>query len=492
MVVGGDTMYDVLIIGCGVTGAAMAYTLSKYDLSVCICERSNDVCNGVSKANSAILHAGFDCPPGSLEARMNLEGIRMAREICQKLDVKYRDIPTFVIAFDDREIAYVEELYERGVANGVPGIRIIDGEEALRLEPALNPNVVKALYAPGSGIIDPWEYTVAMAETAVKNGVECRLSSEVTAICKEGDIFVVTTESGVFRARYVINAGGAFSADVYALVGGHDLVQTNFCGQYYVMDKAEGSKVNSVIFPCPDEHGFKGILVAPTVHGNLIVGPDAYEVENGDCVATKEPYLTQVREGGLRSVPGLDFRQVIHEYAGVRPNTQIPDFVIGESPICPHFVNLAGIKSPGLSSAPSIAKEGLRILESIGLELHPKEQYDDHRRHLRFNQLSEEEKAAVVRENPLYGRVICRCETVTEGEIVEAIHRPIVPRTIDAIKRRCGAGLGRCQGGFCGPRVHEILARELGVSPMDILMDEEGTWMLSGPIKEETYHGQGR
>lgn len=482
-------MYDVLIIGCGVVGAAMAYTLSKYDVKVCVCERSNDVANGVTKANSAILHAGFDCPPGSVEARLNLSGIAMARDICKKLDVEYRDIPTFVIAFDDREIAYVEELYERGVANGIPGIRIIDREEALRLEPGLNPDLVKALYAPGSGIIDPWEYAIAMAETAVRNGVEVKLSSKVTGIEKRDDHFVVTTASGVHKARYVINAGGAFSAQVYELVGGHDLTQTNFAGQYHVLDKSQGGVIDSVVFPCPDEHGFKGILVAPTVHGNLIVGPDAYEVEDGDCVATREPLLSELKNGGLRSVPGIDFRQIIHQYAGVRPNTQVPDFVIGESDVCKHFVNLAGIKSPGLSAAPAIALDGLEILRSIGLELREKPHYVDERKHLRFNKLSDEEKIQAIRENPLYGRIICRCETVTEGEIVEAIHRPIVPRTVDAIKRRCGAGMGRCQGGFCGPRVHEILARELGVSPKDILMDEEGTWILSGSIKEVAFDG---
>ena len=482
-------MYDVLIVGCGVIGAAMAYTLSRYDVSVCVCERYNDVANGVTKANSAILHAGFDCPPSSMEAKLNIPGIAMAREICRKLDVKYRDIPTFVIAFDDREIAYVEELYQRGVANGVPGIRIIDGSEALALEPALNPKSVKALYAPGSGIVDPWEYAVAMAETAVLNGAELKLSSPVTAIEPKDGYFVVTTPGGKYEARYVINAGGGFSAQVYALVGGTGLTQTNFAGQYQVLDKQQGSLINSIVFPCPDEHGFKGILVAPTVHGNLIVGPDAYVVPDGDCVATREPELTQVREGGLRSVPRIDFRQIIHQYAGVRPNTQVPDFVIGESPICPHFINLAGIKSPGLSAAPAIAEEGLKALQGAGLALEKKTRFVDERHHLRINQLSAEEKAEAVRRNPLYGRVICRCETVTEGEIVDAIRRPIVPRTIDAIKRRCGAGLGRCQGGFCGPRVHEILARELGVSPKDILMDEDGTWLLSGAVKEEAYDG---
>ncbi|MBT9777280.1 FAD-dependent oxidoreductase [Clostridium sp. MCC353] len=477
-------MYDVLIIGCGVIGAAMAYELSKYQLSVCVCERSNDVANAVTKANSAILHAGFDCPVGSLEARLNVEGIELAKEICEKLDVERRDVPSFVIAFDEREMKELEILYERGVANEVPGVRIISREEALSIEPALNPDIKAALYAPGSAIINPWEYAIAMAETAVRNGVEVKLCSEVTAIEKAGGIFRVTTASGTYEAKYVMNAGGGFSAQVYELVGGHDLKQTNFCGQYYVLDKSQGGIMNSVVFPCPDEYGFKGVLVAPTVHGNLIVGPDSYVVEDGDCVATVSPMLEELKNHGHRSIPSINFREAIHEYAGVRPNTQIPDFVIGESEICPHFINLAGIKSPGLSSAPAIAGEGRRILEHCGLDMVKKEEYIDTRKRVKFRELTDEQRAEIIRENPLYGRVICRCETVTEGEIVEAIHRPIVPRTIDAIKRRCNAGMGRCQGGFCGPRVHEILARELGVSPAEILMDEEGTYIITSPVKE--------
>lgn len=477
-------MYDVLIVGCGVIGAATAYELSRYQLSVCVCERSNDVANGVTKANSAILHAGFDCPVGSLEARLNVAGIELAKQICEKLDVERRDIPTFVIAFDEREMGELRMLYDRGVANGVPGVRIIDPAEALRLEPALNPDLIAALYAPSSGIINPWEYAIAMAETAVRNGVEVKLESEVTAINTVDDHFVVTTASGEYESRYVVNAGGAFSAGVYALVGGHDLQQTNFCGQYYVLDKSQGSLINSVVFPCPDEHGFKGVLVAPTVHGNLIVGPDSYVVPDGDCVATVSPLLEELKEHGHRSVPGIDFREVIHEYAGVRPNTQVPDFVIGESSVCPHFINLAGIKSPGLSAAPAIAKEGAKILRGCGLFMKEKKDFIDRRERVKFRQMTDDQRQKLISENPSYGRVICRCETITEGEIVEAIHRPIVPRSIDAIKRRCLAGLGRCQGGFCGPRVHEILARELGVSPLDILLDEQESFLLTSPIKE--------
>lgn len=480
-------MYDVLIVGCGVVGAATAYQLSKYNLSVCVCERYNDVANGCTKANTAILHAGFDCPIGSTEARLNLRGIKLAKEICEMLDVERKEMPTFIVAFDnEHDLNYIQELYKRGVANGVEGVRIVDRDEALKLEPGLNPDIKAVLYAPGSAIINPWEYCIAMAETAVRNGVEVKLENEVTAIAKKEDYFVVTTTKGVYEAKYVINAGGGWSAQVYELVGGHDLHQTNLAGQYYVLDKNQGNKVHSIIFPCPDEHGFKGICVTPTVHGNLLVGPDCYEVPDGDHVGTDPLTLENLKTEGHKSVPDIDFREIIHEYAGVRPNTQIPDFVIGESPICQHFINLAGIKSPGLSSAPAIAEEAEKILQECGLLMEKKEQFIDSRKRIIFRYLDEAAKEKIIKENPLYGRIICRCETVTEGEIVEAIHRPIVPRTVDAIKRRCNAGMGRCQGGFCGPRVHEILARELGTNEKEILMDEQGTYIITSTIKEES------
>ena len=478
-------IYDVLIIGCGITGAAAAYELSRYDLKLGVLEQYNDVANGVTKANSAILHAGFDPIPGSTEAQLNLEGIRLAKELCEKLDVERRELPSFVIALEERDMAEIEMLYDRGVKNGVPGIRILTRDEALKIEPAMNPNILAALYAPGSAIVNPWEYAIALAETAVRNGAHMHLSTKVTAVQKEGDIFQLTTNRGEYTARYVINAGGCDSDKVHALIGGSGFTSTHFRGGYYVLDKSQGTLVNSVIFPCPDEYGFKGVLVAPTIHGNLIVGPDAEKAQDGADVRNTAKSLQDVKAWGLRSVPGINFREVIHEYAGVRPNTQFKDFIIGESPACKHFINLAGIKSPGLSAAPAIAKKGVEVLRECGLELHKKESFIDTRKRIKFRALSQAEKELVIRENPLYGRVICRCETVTEGEIVEAIHRPITPTTIDAIKRRCGAGMGRCQGGFCGPRVHEILARELHKSMDEILLDEEGTYLLTGPTKEE-------
>ena len=476
--------YDVLIIGCGISGAAAAYMLARYDLKTGIIERSNDVANGTTKANSAILHAGYDPAPGSLMARLNRRGISMARDICRRLDIEYRPMPSLVIAFNERDMNEVHRLYERGIANGV-SVRILSREEALAVEPSLNPDVVGALFSDESAIVNPWEYATAMAETAVLNGTELMLEQLVTGIEKNEDgTLTGITDKGSFRTRFIVNAAGCFAGDICRMVGDDRITQTNYAGQYYVLDKSEGARVGSVIFRCPDENGFKGILVTPTVHGNLLVGPDASPVSDGDNTATDSATLAMLKKRGLESVPGINFREVIHEYAGVRPTTQYKDFIIDVSPACPQLINLAGICSPGLSAAPAIGEEAVRLLAEQGLELKERADFKDTRPPvIRFAELSEEEKQRVAAENPAYGRIVCRCETVTEGEIVEAIHRPIVPRSVDAIKRRCRAGMGRCQGGFCSPRVHAILARELGVPMTEITLDSQGSFILTGCTK---------
>ena len=474
--------YNVLIIGCGVTGAAAAYSLSKYDISVGVVEGSNDIGCGATKANSAILHAGYDPEPGTLCARLNIEGIKLAKEICEKLSVLRREIPSLVLAFTEKDMALIKTLYEQGIENGVEGIRILNKAQTLEVEPNVNPDVLGALYAP-SAIVDPWEYTSAMAETAVRNGVEVNLSCKVTGIDEKDGGYVIHTSGGVFSADYVVNAAGSFAHEVAAMVGDYSFKPLHRCGQYYVLDKSEGQRINTVIFRCPDENG-KGVLVSPTVHGNLIVGPDAFIVEDGKTVATVAETLHKLKPSGMRSVPSLDFSKTIHEYAGVRPIAVDSDFIIRPSEKSARFIHLAGIKSPGLSSAPAIALEGIKILCEAGLELVEKESYIDERKVVRFNRMTPEEKAEVIKENPLYGRVICRCETITEGEIVDAIRRPITPCSLDGIKRRTGAGIGRCQGGFCSTRIHEILARELGVSPLDITLGADGSYILVGETKE--------
>ncbi|MEG1874314.1 MAG: NAD(P)/FAD-dependent oxidoreductase, partial [Angelakisella sp.] len=475
-------MYDVAIIGCGIIGASAAYELSRYHLKVAVLEASNDVANGTTKANSAILHAGYDPEPGTLMAKLNVEGVRLAKELCEKLDVERRQIGSLVLAFSPQEMETVQELYARGNANGVPDLQVLTHQQVLAMEPNLSDEVCGALYAPSAAIVSPWEFAIALAETAVKNGVELHLSTKVEQIEKQNGVFTIGTNNGKFNAKYIVNAAGVFADKIHEMVGGTGFHTVYNVGEYYLMDKAQGALVTKVVFQCPSAVG-KGVLVSPTVHGNLIVGPNSVNCEHGDDVGNTAEGLAYVRRFAVRSVPTLNFRDSIRNFSGVRAQTNRPDFIVEQSQQCANFINLAGIKSPGLSSAPAIGKMTVELLRDCGMATRAKDTFIDTRKRIKFRELSASDKDKVIAENPLYGKVICRCETVTEGEIVEAIHRPIVPRSVDAIKRRCNAGMGRCQGGFCGPRVHEILARELGVSMLDIQMDEDGSYILTGPTK---------
>ena len=473
-------MQDIIIIGCGVIGAACAYELSKYDLKVTVLERSNDVANGTSKANSAIVHAGYDPQPGDM-ARLNVKGNALMGPLCQKLDVPFQKIGSHVLAFSKEDLTTLQWLYDRGRANGVPGLELLTGDQARAMEPNLADTVEGSLYAPTAGIVSPWELTLAMAEVAVQNGVRVELEAEVTAISFQEDHFVLTTPKGQFEARYVINAAGCHADGVQALAGKREFSLTPNRGEYYLLDKSQGNLVHSVIFQCPTAQG-KGVLVAPTVHGNLIVGPTSQAVADPDDTANTAQGLAYCRKMAVKSVPTVNFRENIRNFSGVRANHSTDSFLIGESESVPGMYLLAGIKSPGLTAAPAIGEEtGAYFARKLGAKR--KENFCDSRKRIRFQELSAEEKNRLIAREPLYGRVICRCETVTEGEIVAAIHGPIPATTVNAVKRRVGAGMGRCQGGFCGPRVQEILARELHLAQKDILMDQPGSYVLTGETK---------
>lgn len=477
-------MVDVTIIGCGVIGAATAYELAHYDLKTVVVERENDVATGTTKANSAIIHAGYDPEPGTLMARLNVEGNRRTKEIAARLDVPCKEIGSLVLAFDEADVKTVEELYRRGVANGVPGVRVLSAQEVQAMEPNLSKEVKAALLAPSAAIISPWEMCLALAETAVKNGVELRLNSPVTAIEKIEGGYRVTAGDSVIETRAIVNAAGVHADQVNDLAAPHAFTTLPSRGEYYLMDKSQGALVDHVIFQCPNKDG-KGVLVAPTVHGNLIVGPNAEDVADGDDVAVTAAGLAFVKEKAAKSVPGINYRDSIRNFSGVRAVTDQPDFVICESPDAKGFINLGGIKSPGLSSAPAIAAEAVKLLAGAGIALREKPSFDDTRSRVRFKELSAKEKTALVEKNPAYGRIICRCETITEGEIVDALHSVIPPVSIDGVKRRCNPGMGRCQGGFCGPRVQEIIARELGVSQQEVLQDKAGSRIIFGQTKQK-------
>lgn len=474
-------MYDVLIIGCGITGAAMAFELSKYRLKVAVLEKENDVADGTTKANSAILHAGYDPEPGTLMARLNVRGSALAKELCARLDIPYRQTGSLVLGFSEEDRAKLAELHRRGIANGVPGVELLTGAEARAMEPNLSEAVTAALWAPSAAICSPWEYCLALAETAVSNGTELYLEAGVEAVAPVPGGWHVDTAKGSFEGRFVVNAAGVFADRIHNMAAPRAYRIYPSRGQYYLLDKSEGDRVGRIIFQCPNESG-KGVLVAPTVHGNLIAGPNAEAVE-GDDTATSADGLEFVRQTAQKSVPSVDFRASIRNFAGVRAHADGGDFIIGEAPGAHGFFDLAGICSPGLSAAPAIAEYALGLMADAGLELSPREDFVCGRRRVRFQELSPREKARLVEAEPAYGRVICRCEGVTEGEILAALRTPIPPRSVDGVKRRVNAGMGRCQGGFCGPRVVELLCRELGLSPDQIVQDKAGTQMLLEPTK---------
>lgn len=474
-------MYDVAIIGSGITGSACAYFLSKYRLKIAVIEKNNDVCCGTTKANSAIIHAGYDPHPETLMAKLNVKGSEMAKEICAKLDVPYNQIGSLVVAFSEEEAKTVEELFERGNANGVPDLKILNREELKEAEPMISDEALCALYAPSAAIVNPWEYGLAMAETAVRNGAEILLESEVTSIKKENGVFKITAGEKEIEAKYVINAAGVNCDDVHNMIAPPKFRVIPSAGEYYLLDKSEGKRARHVIFQCPNKDG-KGVLVSPTVHGNLIVGPNA-DARDKDDTSTKTRCLDFVREKAVKSVPSINFRENIRNFTGVRAATDIDDFIIEFA--CEGFLDLAGIKSPGLSAAPAIAELAVKMLGESGLALEEKESFTDERTHLRFKHLSDEEKNNAVKKNSAYGRVICRCETITEGEIIDALNSPIPPVSLDGIKRRAGTGMGRCQGGFCGPKVLEIMAKYKNEPFEAVLQDNTGSVILTGKTKSE-------
>ncbi len=472
-------LFDVCIIGCGITGAACAYELARYDLAAVILEKENDVSQGATKANSAIIHAGYDPEPGTLMAKLNVEGARLAKELFDRLDVPHRACGSMVVAFSEGELQTLAELFERGQKNGVIGLRLLTGEEARAMEPNLNDTVVGALLAPTAMICSPWEYALALAETAVRNGAKLCLNHEVTGITPLDGAWQIETNAGPVRARFILNAAGVHADKIHNMAAPKAFTIIPDRGAYYLFDKSEGKRVSRVIFPCPTKVG-KGTLVTPTVHGNLMAGPNNEPPQDGEDVATTGGGLAQIRERAQKSVPGVDFRASTRNFSGIRAASDRDDFIIEAAEGVSGFIDLAGIKSPGLSAAPAIARMAVELLREQGLECVPKRDFTDSRKRVRFAELPLNEKRALIAKNPAYGRVVCRCETITEGEILDALDTPIPPRTLDGVKRRCNAGMGRCQGGFCAPRVLELLSDKLGVDPADILQDKAGTYILTG------------
>lgn len=474
-------MVDIVIIGAGVSGCAIARELSRYKAEVLVLEREEDVCCGTSKANSAIVHAGYDAPQGSLMARLNVEGSRLMPALAKELDFAYEQNGSLVVLLCEEDRPALEALYENGVANGVEGLRIIERDELVRMEPNISDEAVAALYAPTGAIVCPFGLTFALAENAAANGVQFRFDTAVTGVSAIPGGWRLATTTGAIDAKVVVNAAGLYAGEIHNMVSEEAMTIIPRRGDYFLLDHAASGHVHSTIFQLPGKYG-KGVLVAPTVHGNIIVGPTAIDIEDREATATTQGGLDEVRAKCSLAVKNLPLRQTITSFAGLRAHEVRHEFFIGE--IRPGFVDCAGIESPGLSSSPAIGKMVAGIVQGIlGLDKDPA--FTPTRKGiLNPATLSPEAHAALIRQNPAYGTVICRCETVTEGEILDAIHRVPGARSLDGVKRRTRAGMGRCQGGFCSPRVMEILARELGVGLDEITKSGAGSELIVGVNKD--------
>ncbi len=477
-------MYDVVIIGAGVTGSAIARELSRYQYNTIVLDKNSDVCEGTSKANSGIVHAGFDNEPGSVMAKMNVRGNAMMEQLSKDLDFSFKRNGSLVLCFDEKDMDKLEHLLEKGKKNGVPGIRIISKEEVKKMEPNVTDDMVAALYAPSGGIVCPFGLTIAMAENACVNGVKFQLDTEVTNIIPKEGGYILETSKGMMESKLVINAAGVYADKFHNMVSDEKITIIPRKGEYCLMDKKVGNYVTSTIFQLPTIYG-KGVLITPTVHGNLLTGPTAVDIEDKENTQTTQEGLADLLKRVAISVPQVPTRQIITSFTGLRAHWTEHEFIIKEVEGAPGFIDVAGIESPGLSSSPAIGEYVAELVQGI----YPMEKKTDFvatRKGIpNVAEASFEERQELIKKNPAYANVVCRCEVVTEGEIMDAIHRPLGATTLDGIKRRTRAGMGRCQSGFCAPKTVEILARELGKDVSEITKSGEGSNYLTGYNKED-------
>lgn len=480
-------MYDILIIGAGVTGCAAARELSRYQLKIVVIEKCSDIGEGTSKANSGIIHAGFDAKTGSRKAKLNVEGNRLMTELASDLDIPFQRNGSLVLCFSEEEREQVKILYQNGINNNVPNLQILDRDEVKKMEPNIADEVVAALYAPTGGIICPFTLTLALAENASVNGVEFYLRHEVQQIDRikqeNTAYYRVQTDQGAFDAKIVLNAAGVYADVFHNMVSNNKMKITARKGEYCLFDKAASGIVEKTIFQMPSALG-KGILVTRTVHGNLMIGPSALDIDDKDMANTTQEALEGIMKKAKRSIKNLPMRQIITSFSGLRAHEQGEDFIIGEAEDSPGFIDAAGIESPGLTCAPAIGKLLCDIITNL-IPAAKKESFTQKRIGIHnLIELTEEERKRRIEQNPAYANVICRCETVSEGEILEAIHRPLGATTLDGIKRRTRAGSGRCQAGFCAPKVMEILARERQTEIEEITKFGGNSKLMVGRNKE--------
>lgn len=476
-------MYDIIIIGAGVIGCAVARELSKTNAKILVIEKNEDVCTGTSKANSAIVHSGYDAENDTLKARFNVEGNRMMDEVCKELDVPFKRIGSLTVCTEESRISELHALKERGEKNGVEGLRVIGRKELLTMEPHIGDEVVAALYAPTAGIICPFKLTIAFAENAAVNGAEFLFDTAVEKVYSEDGMWHVVTQKGEYTAKAVVNAAGVHSDEFNNMVTEAQLTIVPRRGDYILLDRAAQGYVRHTVFQLPTKFG-KGVLVTPTVHGNTIIGPSAVDIDDKESTATTAEGIDSVTTKAADSIQGLPTRQVITSFAGLRAHGDRHDFVIGEVQGAPGFFNCAAIESPGLSAAPAI---GVYIAQQIKnkYQLGVNESFVAQRKDiLNPNTLTLEERNELIKREPAYGTIVCRCESVTEGEIIDAIRRPVGARSLDGVKRRTRAGMGRCQAGFCSPKVMEIIRRELNIDLTEVTKCGGDSYIVNARTKD--------
>lgn len=474
-------LYDSIIIGGGVIGCAVARYLSRYNGSFLVLEKHNDVGDETSSANSAIVHSGYDPKPGTKKAIFNVKGNKMMPQVAEELDVPFIKNGSLTVSFSDEEDETLKELMERAKENGVRA-ELIERDELLKMEPNLNPEAHKAILCPDAGVISPFNLCVNFMENAMDNGVELRLNSKVEKVEHDGDIFRVVLESGeAFEAKTVVNAAGLYSDEIAAQLDDINYHVVPRKGEYYVLDHFNENWVKHTLFMCPTKVG-KGVLVSPTSSLDYIVGPTNEEASKTDT-STEASVLAELKATAAKLVPQIPYFENIRQFSGVRANSSVGDFVIEESKKNPGMFNLACIMSPGLASSPAIGEYVADLVkDKLHLEVNPN--FNPRiRKHIRFTKLDRDEYNKIVKENPKYGKVICRCETVTEGEIVDAIHRNCGARTVKGVKKRLRPGFGKCQGTFCQNDVIKILARELNVSPDEINYSDLNTQIMKYDVK---------
>jgi len=488
-------MYDYIIIGAGINGSFMAHELSKYNLNVMVIEKGPDVATGATIANSAIIHAGHDPKPGTLKAKLNVEGNSMYPKICKDLDADFKHTSAFITATSMEESPSIDMLYKQAKGRNIP-CEILDKGQAKALEPNLSDNTVKVLNLPSTGIITPWEVTYNLMEEAIINGVELSLNIKVLGIISRPKTcyvdksqsmgrlgYEIITNKGTFKTANIINAAGVYADEIYNMLKPKESFSiTGRKGEYYILDKLANPLVNRVIYPIPSSKG-KGVLVVPTVHGNTLLGPSSDFIDDKGGNFTDTETLKYVKAQVNRTVKNIPFNKVIKTYAGLRPTGNTGDFIISESDEFQGFINVAAIESPGLASAPAITKYVLNTIIEKQVILKPKKQYINRTKLPILNRMSLEEKIKLWNKEPKYGNIICRCESISEGEILDAIRRPLGATTVDGIKRRVRPGSGRCQGGFCQPEIINILARELNKPVEEIaLFNKDSNIITKGEI----------